>query len=42
MSDETDIPAWQVVLGGVLFALGTFGLLWAIPALIWVLEASAA
>lgn len=38
MRDEAEIPAWQVVLGGVLFAIGTFGLLWSLPVLLWALE----
>jgi hypothetical protein len=42
MADEAEIPARQVVLGGVLFALATFGLLWAIPVLLMALQASAA
>jgi hypothetical protein len=39
---EPEMPAWLVVLGGVLFAVCTFGLLWAIPILLMALEASAA
>lgn len=33
------MPWWQVVLGGIAVAAGTFGLLWAIVILGWALEA---
>jgi hypothetical protein len=42
MRDDAGVPAWQVALGGVLVALATFALLWALPILLWALEASAA
>jgi hypothetical protein len=38
MDDHAEIPAWQVVLGGLLFAAATFGFLWALPLLLWALD----
>lgn len=31
-------PAWELVVGGLLFAAATFGFLWAVPIILWALE----
>jgi hypothetical protein len=38
---KSPLPWWQVILGGVAVAAGTFGLLWAIVILGWALEGGA-